>query len=219
MFKYLFQIFISLVCTIFSAQLFAQSPLPRVHLVTHSSVEDREFIYELKCMLEKVFTVEIVLYDTHNLDISSAYRANRTQYYASELLNILSRTKATGELPDDGYIFYIIEPDMYDNSYNYLFGLMNFKTDINVISMARLRHQDDGHTTDRMFRLIAKNIAKFNGHRPSGKCFMGFSNSLGELDSRAVRLCEPDLGALQSMGLVRLEIKPNTVMKGCLLIS
>ena len=216
MFRYLL---IFLLCFITSAPALAQQSFPRVHLVAHSSVEDRIFLEELKCMLENVFMVEVVLHrEAHQLDISGAYKSLRRQYNAGELLKTLADQKKSGFLPEDGYIFYMVEPDIYRGSYNFLFALMDFKTNINVMSLARLRHKDDGHTTDRMFRLVAKNIAKFSGHRPSGKCFMGFSNSLGELDSRIVRLCEPDLSALQSMGLVKPELKDGTIMKGCALI-
>ncbi len=214
-------VFFGFISCVHGVPVYAKTPaqsLPKVHLVTHADV-NVGYLDELKCMLEAVFTVEIVVHEAHEMSLRPAYQYFRRQYNASILLEDLQQQRVQNALPADGYVFYMIEPDIYDDGYRFVFALMNFDTGINVVSLSRLRGQDDGQTTDRAFRLIAKNIAKFNGHNPSGKCFMGYSNSVKELDQRAIRLCEPDLVVLQSMGLVRAELRDQTIMRGCLIIS
>ncbi len=214
-------VFLVFISCVHGVSVYAKTPAqswPKVHLVTHADV-DVGYLDELKCMLEAVFTVEIVVHEAHGMNLRPAYQYFRRQYNASILLEDLRQHRAQNTLSADGYVFYMIEPDIYDDGYRFVFALMNFDTGINVVSLSRLRGQDDGQTTDRVFRLIAKNIAKFNGHKPSGKCFMGYSNSLNELDKREVRLCEPDLSALQAIGLVHPELKDQTIMRGCLIIS
>lgn len=173
-------------------------------------------------MLEAIYTLDVIVHDYFDFDFTNSHKNERGQYRARDLLSLIGRQRHLSDLSKTGYVFYMIQPDMYDKRYrggNFLLALISFNLNINVISMARLRHENNDVTTDRIFRLIAKNTAKFNGHKPSGKCFMGFSNSVGILDRREVKLCEPDLSKLKSIGLVRPYIQDGNILKGCLVVS
>ncbi len=194
----------------------------QIHLIAHGDIGNKQFMYDIKCMLEAIYTLEVIVHENFNFDFTSSYKNERGQYRARDLLSLISRQNHISALSQSGYVFYMIQPDMFDKRYrggNFLLALMGFDLNVNVISMARLRHENNDVTTDRVFRLIAKNTAKFNGHKPSGKCFMGFSNSVGILDKREVKLCEPDLSKLKSIGLVKPHIQDGNILKGCLVIS
>lgn len=193
-----------------------------IHLIAHNDVGDTQFLFDIKCMLEAIYTLNVIVHENYDLDFTEGYKNERGQYRARDLLETMEREPHFANLARSGHVFYMIQPDMYDKRYrggNYLLGLMGFESHMNVISLARLRHTHNDVTTDRVFRLVAKNTAKFNGHKPSGKCFMGFSNSVGILDDRAVKLCEPDLGKLKFIGLVRPHIEDGNILKGCLIVS
>ncbi len=200
----------------------AKEPQKYIHLIANSEVKDDAFLGTLKCMLENIYTMQVIIHYPHALDYTQSFRNERGQYRAEDLLRFLESQQDLRALSANGPLFYFITSDMFDKRYrggNFLLGLMRENTNMMVMSLARLRHEEDRITSDRVFRLAAKNTAKFHGHEPSGKCFMGFSNSVSELDNRPIKLCEPDLNALKAMGLLRPEIKDGTILKGCMIIS
>lgn len=193
-----------------------------IHLIAHSDIGDQRFLYDIKCMLEAIYTLQVLIHEPYDFDFTQSFRNARGQYRASDLLTRTERQAHIHHLSKSGLVFYFLQPDLYDKRYrggNFLLALRRFKTKVNIISMARLRHTDNDITADRVFRLVAKNTADLNGHTPSGQCFMGFSHSLDILDTREIRLCEPDLSALQKMGLVHPEIQDGNILKGCLILS
>lgn len=194
----------------------------QIHLIAHSDIGNAQFMYDIKCMLEAIYNLQVIVHDYYDFDFTQSYKNDRGQYRAEDLLNRVGDQKRLKDLAKTGHVFYFVQPDMFDKRYrggNFLLALLNYKMNINVISMARLRHAHNDVTTDRVFRLVAKNTAKFNGHKPSGKCFMGFSRSLNVLDTREVKLCEPDLSKLKAKGLVWPHIEDGNILKGCAIIS
>lgn len=207
---------------LFALPASAKPTRSQIHLIAHSDIGDMQFMYNIKCMLEAVYTLEVIVHDYYDFDFTDSYKNERGQYRAEDLLNRAGGQKHLSDLAKTGYVFYFIQPDMFDKRYrggNFLLALLSYSMNINVISLARLRHINEDVTTDRVFRLVAKNTAKFNGHKPSGKCFMGFSDSVGILDAREVKLCEPDLSKLKSIGLVQPHIKDGNILKGCAIVS
>lgn len=218
----LFIIFFIGIFSCFAYPVNAKPTRGQIHLIAHSDIGDMQFMFNIKCMLEAIYTLEVIVHDYYDFDFTNSYRNDRGQYRAEDLLTLTGKQKHISDLTKTGYVFYFIQPDLYDMRYrggNFLLALMSFETNINVISLARLRHAHDDITTDRTFRLVAKNTAKFNGHRPSGHCFMGFSNSVSILDARKVKLCEPDLSRLKEIGLVWPHIEDGNVLKGCAIVS
>lgn len=200
----------------------AREPVQFIHLIAHENIQDRQFLEDLECMLEAIYVLEVTIHDAHALDFSSLPVNERAQHKGEHVLNILEHQEDLRALTQKGIVFYFISQDMYEMSYRngaYLLGWMNYNIYMNAISLARLRHEDNHTTTNRLFRLVAKNTAKFLGHKPSGQCFMGYSQDIRTLDNREIRLCEPDLSALKKIGLIRADIRDGTVMKGCELLN
>jgi len=201
---------------------YAREPVQFIHLIAHENIKDRQFLEDLECMLEAIYVLEVKIHKAHTLDFSSLPLNERAQHKGEHVLNILEHQEDLRALTQKGIVFYFISQDMYEMSYRkgaYLLGWMNYNTFMNAISLARLRHADNHITTNRLFRLVAKNTAKFLGHKPSGQCFMGYSKDIRTLDNREIRLCEPDLSALKKIGLIRADIKDGTVIKGCELLT
>jgi hypothetical protein len=80
-----------------------------------------------------------------------------------------------------------------------------------IVSLARLRSpglldaadQDPQLTAVRVFKLVAKNVAKVSGYGGSTLCLFGFPRSLPELDAMPEGYCEPDLSLLVGAGIAR----------------
>ena len=91
------------------------------------------------------------------------------------------------------------------------FGSSQAPVRLTIVSLARLRSlATDGTdpspamTAQRVFKLVAKNVARLAGyHGEGGRCLFAFPSNLGELDATPENFCEPDLSVLVQTGVAR----------------
>lgn len=81
-----------------------------------------------------------------------------------------------------------------------------------VVSLARLqesrlfdakRDSSPARTAERVYKMVAKNVAKVSGYAGSTRCLFSFPRNLAELDAIAEGFCEPDLSILGAAGIAR----------------
>lgn len=81
-----------------------------------------------------------------------------------------------------------------------------------VVSLARLqesrlfdakRDSSSARTAERVYKMVAKNVAKVSGYAGGTRCLFSFPRNLAELDATAEGFCEPDLSILSAAGIAR----------------
>jgi archaemetzincin len=118
-------------------------------------------------------------FNNANLElIAPAYNAKRKQYDAAALLEYLIRIKG------NEIALWVVARDMYCKDMDYVFGYAAQRYGA-VLSVHRLRSAD----------LVMKEALHEVGHvlglrHCSNRCFMRFSNTLEEAQSKPYRLCE-----------------------------
>lgn len=119
-----------------------------------------------------------------------AYSAERKQYKASVIALYLPKFS--------GYTLGITPYDIYEEGFNFLFGLAMPKVGKAIVSYHRLRPEFYGFTPN--FKLLLERLGKeavhellhLHGlhHCPNSKCVMSFSNSLLDTDLKEIMPCE-----------------------------
>lgn len=211
-------------CLSSSINAYAQAQ-PTIYIILHEKVTDTAFLEDLECMLKNTFTTPFEVITQDRMDYNAAYdRPERQQYRISTIQDQIHVRRANGSIPNS-LVFYVIADDMYDwipqwnRNANFLFAQYHRQTHIALISMARVGVGKQNTVVDRLYRMIAKDIALAFGHEPSGECFMAFSQSIGALDGRRPRICEPDLSQLKKRGLIFPDLKEDSALRTCNLIS
>jgi len=127
--------------------------------------------------LDSVYGLET--YDNKDLELSStAYDAERKQYNAESLLEILTRSKT------ERLALWLVHMDIYTKDTNYALGYAAYDYGA-VLSSYRISDPD----------LVEKESLHEVGHvlglsHCSNRCLMRFSNSVAEAKAKPLRLCD-----------------------------
>jgi|1115.fasta_scaffold00203_74 predicted Zn-dependent protease len=87
---------------------------------------------------------------------------------------------------------------------------------LSMVSLAHLQEFDKNgddinpeQTAKRVFKLVAKNVARLSGYDSSTKCLFEFPRDVLQLDLMPESFCEPDLATLVAAGIVRKHPQRN----------
>ncbi|MDI6860795.1 MAG: archaemetzincin family Zn-dependent metalloprotease [Caldisericia bacterium] len=146
------------------------------------------FILEdIKVNLEKIFNVEVSLGDKITpKEIHKNFVRN--QYYASKLIDYLKEMR----INDADKILGVINEDIFDEGYNFLFGCAELNGKYSIISIYRLFDKNLNKFKERCIKEAVHEIGHTFGlnHCENKRCVMSFSLSLLEVDKKEKNFCE-----------------------------
>lgn len=146
------------------------------------------FILEdIKVNLEKIFNVEVSLGDKITpKEIHKNFVRN--QYYASKLIDYLKEMR----INDADKILGVINEDIFDEGYNFLFGCAELNGKYSIISIYRLFDKNLNKFKERCIKEAVHEIGHTFGlnHCENKRCVMSFSLSLLDVDKKEKNFCE-----------------------------
>lgn len=165
--------------------------MPRIKLVSIGEV-DRELLDYLALVLPARFDMDCVLMP-RGFNAQEAYDANRRQYHSTQVLLKL-RELDSG---DGSRILGITELDLFIPIFTFVFGEAQVGGCVALVSTHRLVQQFYGLPEDRqlLFTRAEKEATHELGHTyglahcRSYDCVMRFSNSVEDVDLRAIDFC------------------------------
>ncbi len=112
---------------------------------------------------------------------------SREQYHAGTLLGYLS----TLDFPDLIKLLALVEFDLYEKGLNFVFGEAQLGGRNAVVSVFRLRTENERLFFERTFKEVNHELGHTFGleHCPDPECVMSFSNSLMEVDRKGRFFC------------------------------
>jgi len=185
-----------------------------VSVYRHTSVTDADFVTPLLERLRATFVPVVESRETA-FDYSPAERSLLGQYEAFQVLERFHEATAVDPPSGTFRILLISEDIRQKHHYNFLFafsyGSETTAEHLMVVSLARLTDGTWGVPqatrsrliAGRVFKLVAKNVARMGGFVGSGGCILGFSRSVEELDLIPPRFCDEDASVLTGAGLLK----------------
>ncbi len=192
----------------------------RIRIYNASANLSESDIKEIEFQLACRFSAEIEMIDSPILRLRPgnpiarrSYSEKRRQYSADRVLEGLSRVLKVSDSKIT-FQFVIVDVDLFDEPYNFLFGMSHLSWLTGVYSTHRLSlvySEIDGSYVgqsselliERLVKLLSKNTAKMAGLVKSEQCIMRWPGSLGDLDMIPNDFCEPDVAALKVAGILR----------------
>lgn len=186
-----------------------------VRIEVHASVRDTRFMPLLMQRLSRVLTPPLQE-GRFDMDLQP-FESTLPWFFPTDAQPLLLRL-GEGVLARGAQAtthVYVIEQDirLSPARFNFAasFGSPQAPVRLTIVSLARLRSlATDGTdpapamTAQRVFKLVAKNVARLAGHHgEAGRCLFAFPSNLSELDATPENFCEPDLGALVRAGVAR----------------
>lgn len=164
---------------------------PRIKLIA-IGVVDRELLDYLALVLPARFGMDCTLLRSA-FEAQAAYDPNRRQYHSTQMLAKL-RESDTG---DGSRILGITEVDLFIPIFTFVFGEAQVGGCVALVSTHRLSQQFYGLPEDRqlLFTRAEKEATHELGHAyglahcRSYDCVMRFSNSVEDVDLRAIEFC------------------------------
>lgn len=165
--------------------------VPRIKLVSIGEV-DRELLDYLAFVLPPRFDLDCTLMP-RKCDAREAYNANRRQYHSTQVLAKLREFDAG----DGSRILGITDLDLFIPIFTFVFGEAQVGGGVALVSTHRLSQQFYGLPEDRqlLFTRTEKEATHELGHTcglahcRSYDCVMHFSNSVEDVDLRAIDFC------------------------------
>lgn len=119
---------------------------------------------------------------------SLGYNPQRKQYKAKVLLEYISRVY----YPDMLKLVAIFPFDIYEESFNFIFGLSQLGGRYAIVSSYRLFDKNEKIFFERVFKEVNHELGHAFGlaHCKNRGCVMNFSNSLLEVDAKSRFFCE-----------------------------
>lgn len=174
-----------------------------------------EELADIEARLECRFSAEVEVLESPLLRMNQAnptarraYSRTRQQYRAGQVLDdLVGRLKNADSTVT--FQFVLVDADLFDGPYNFLFGMSDLSESIGVYSTYRLLPspgaikrsdpiQSRGLLAERLVKLLSKNTAKMAGLTRSKQCIMRWPNSVGDLDRIPNYFCESDAAALKA---------------------
>jgi hypothetical protein len=186
----------------------------QVRLQVHDAVADQRFLPLLLARLRAQLVAPVVEIDALHLELAPLRGgwAGLRPMDAEPLLAQLLREGDGLSAPGSTRVVILAEDFRLSPArYNFAVSIGGPATPqrLSVVSLARLQvldgtvDRDPAQTAERVFKLVAKNVARLAGYSASSLCLFGFPASLRELDALPENFCEPDLSALVAAGIVR----------------
>jgi archaemetzincin len=157
-----------------------------------------EFILkEIQKNLQNIFSMKTEINDLiFPNDICKNYLRN--QYYASKLLKLMRDLK----IDDAKKIIGVINEDIYDEGYNFLFGSAELGGKYGVVSIYRLYDKDINKFIERCVKEAVHEVGHLFGlsHCNNKNCVMNFSLSILNVDRKDkffCKICEMKLKKLK----------------------
>lgn len=160
-------------------------------------------INEIKYSVEEIFKIPVIV--EKNIIIPNDYKnISRNQYSATNLIYYLK----TNINDDFLKIVGIISEDIYEEGYNFLFGLAEFNGKYAVVSLYRLYDENFEIYKVRSIKEVIHELGHTFGlgHCENYRCVMNFSISTYNVDQKDKKFCQFCL------------VKLNTILKNLKLI-
>lgn len=186
-----------------------------VRVYVHADVRDSSFMPLLMQRLARVLRPPLQI-GRFELDLQP-YRSRLSWLFPSDaqllLLHFGEGVIAQG-MQDMTHV-YVIDEDirLAPARFNFAASLGSPQAPVRltIVSLARLRSLSANGTdpapaltAQRVFKLVAKNVARLSGYPgDAGRCLFAFPSSVRQLDATPENFCEPDLGVLVQAGIAR----------------
>lgn len=142
---------------------------------------------EIRKNLEKIFNLEV---DIGEKLIPKDIHKNfiRNQYYASKLIDYLREKR----IDERDKILGVINEDIFDEGYNFLFGSAELSGKYSLISIFRLYDKNVDKFIDRCVKEAVHELGHTFGlnHCINKKCVMSFSLSILDVDKKDKVFCD-----------------------------
>lgn len=148
---------------------------------------------EMKLKFEEIFKFPILI--EKNLKVPDYYKnLSRKQYNVSKLIFYLKEKFKSDFLKIIG----VISEDIYDEGYNFVFGLAELNGKYAIVSLYRLFDKDKNLYLDRTMKESIHELGHTFGlnHCNNKNCVMSFSLSINDVDKKEryfCKLCETKL--------------------------
>lgn len=148
---------------------------------------------EMKLKFEEIFKFPVLI--EKNLKVPDYYKnLSRKQYNVSKLIFYLKEKFKSDFLKIIG----VISEDIYDEGYNFVFGLAELNGKYAIVSLYRLFDKDKNLYLDRAIKESIHELGHTFGlnHCNNKNCVMSFSLSINDVDKKDkyfCKLCETKL--------------------------
>ncbi len=124
------------------------------------------------------------------------FNMRRSQYHAGSILSYLRSVN----FPDLVRLVALVSFDLYEEGLNFVFGEAEMNGRNAVISVYRLKDEDENLYFERTFKEINHELGHTFGlpHCRNEKCVMSFSNSLPDADRKSRYFCNLCMRKLKS---------------------
>lgn len=137
--------------------------------------------------LEKTFGLSFRIAEGARKPHARAFDAKRGQYRAAAVLKDVADAKPKRAVRVLG----VMSEDFYVKDWNFALGLASPKNAAAVVSLFRLRTDDEARFKTRLLTEMVHELGHTFGlrHCESAKCAMRFSNRVGQVDAKGPALC------------------------------
>lgn len=191
----------------------------QVHVRVHRAVADQRFMPLLMRQLGQALAMPLQQGRFAIALPATAAGLNLWPMDAQPLIDALLRDMAPGDAGST-HIFIVasdlrLKPARYNLAASW--GGAQAPLGLSIVSLHRLqtldgqgRDTDPQRTADRVFKLVAKNVARLAGYAPpEERCLMAFPQTAADLDALPENFCEPDLAALVQAGIAARPAAPG----------
>ncbi|MFN3813486.1 MAG: archaemetzincin family Zn-dependent metalloprotease [Aquificaceae bacterium] len=165
-----------------------------IYLVSFGEIENRLILATAKNIKETFgFDVRI---SSIPIPLKKAYNPERGQYKAGEVLKYLSDVR----FPELLKLVALLSFDIYEDGFNFVFGLSQLGGRIALVSLLRLRSYNELLFFERTFKEVNHELGHTFGlgHCKNKKCVMNFSLSVEDVDAKGKEFCQDCKKALCS---------------------
>jgi len=123
------------------------------------------------------------------------YNPHRDQYHAGTILRYLAGLDFPGLVK----MLAVVSFDLYEEGLNFVFGEAELGGRNAVVSVSRLRHENERIFFERVFKEVNHELGHCFGltHCENPLCVMSFSNSVADVDRKEKDFCERCRGHLE----------------------
>ncbi len=142
---------------------------------------------EIQKNLKSIFGIETII-DKGIIPNKIHLNVIRNQYYATKLLKLLRELN----LNEATKILGVISEDIFDEGYNFLFGIAELNGKYGVISIYRLFDKNIIKYTERCIKEAVHEVGHLFGlnHCENRECVMNFSLSVSDVDKKDKFFCK-----------------------------